>query len=213
VKAIVPAAALMLMLSCASSTPAPEPEIPVEQVAAAWRKAVCTRVYDCCLPAERMVNPELGKTEAECEGLLDPENSYFLGDIGRSVQEGRVVYHPDKMAACLADLRTRSCELLRAPPGELDVTSRCQGVFEPKVAVGGACTEYWDCVGGWCAGDIGGLQDSCAPRGENGHVCDEGNECLSTICDENNTCVARPAGSGNLCSFGELSEGQHGAPP
>jgi hypothetical protein len=211
VKAVI--ASLLFLLSCSSSAPPAEPEIPVEQVASAWRKAVCTRVYDCCLPAERMVNPELGKTEAECETRLDPENSYFLGDISTSVKEGRVAYHADKMAACLADLRTRSCDLLRAPPGELDVTARCEGVFEPKVPVDGACSEYWDCIGGWCAGDIGGLRDRCAARSPDGHVCDEGNECLSTICDEHNTCVARPPGSGSLCNFGETSEGQHGAPP
>src|SRR5206468_59785 len=113
----------------------------------------------------------------------------------------------DKMASCLAQLEARTCDEVKMPPGDLDVTQMCEGVFEPKVAIGGACSEFWDCMGGWCVGDIGGLMDRCTPRGAEGVECDEGRECSSGICDDNK-CVKRPAGSGNLCNLGVESEGQ-----
>ena len=85
----------------------------------------------------------------------------------------------------------------------------CEGVFEPKVPVGGGCLEFWDCIGGWCANDFGDVtKDVCVSKSEVGADCDEGPECFSGICSEDRVCVARPTGSGNLCAIGD-SEGQH----
>jgi hypothetical protein len=203
--------ALLLLLSCGGRTEPFEKggAVPIEKVASEWRKALCDRIYACCSAAERKGNDVIGKDAQSCRAAVEAETSYFLGDVQTSVAEGRLAYNPDKMAKCLADLKARSCDAVKMPPGNMDVTQMCEGVFEPKVAPGGACTEYWDCIGGWCAGDIGGLMDRCIPRGAEGTVCDEGPECLSGICDEHNTCVKRPAGSGNLCNLGTESEGQH----
>jgi hypothetical protein len=202
--------AVLLVLSCGSADPGGSgAPIPVENVAAVWRKALCDKIYQCCTPADRASNPGLGTNAQDCPPALEREASTFLGDLPTSVAAGRVAYHPEKMTACLADLQARSCDLVKMPPGDKDVTSMCEGVFEPKVPVGGACLEYWDCIGGWCAGDLGGLMDVCTAKADDGFVCDEGPECKSGLCSDDNACVARPAGSGNLCQFGVEAEGQH----
>jgi hypothetical protein len=214
VKNTVALLVLLLSMSCGSdATPGTGMAVPLESVAGAWRKAVCEKIYTCCSAAERMSNPVIGHDAESCQAALDGEITFFLGDLATSVREGRVVYHGDKMATCLADLQARSCDDAKVSPGELDVTQRCEGVFEPKVALGGACSEYWDCIGGWCAGDIGGLADRCTPKGAPGMVCDEGPECASGICDDGNACVSRPAGAGSVCNLGAVGEGQHTPPP
>jgi hypothetical protein len=201
----------LLIASCGGSPDATNANgpVPVENVAAVWRKALCDKIYECCSPAERMNNPGVGTSVQDCQGALEREASTFFGDLPTSVAAGRVAYHPDLMSKCLADLKARSCDLIKMPPGGRDVTDMCEGVFEPKVPVGGACLEYWDCIGGWCAGDLGGLQDVCTAKSDDGAVCDEGPECKSGLCDEHNACAARPAGFGNLCEIGQEAEGQH----
>jgi hypothetical protein len=212
VKSTLPACAALLLLSCGggdTTGPTGGGTIPVEQVASRWRRALCDKIYACCSPAERMINPGLGTNAQDCPAALEREASTFLGDLPTSVAAGRVVYHPERMTACLADLEARSCDLVKMPPGDKDVTAMCDGVFEAKVPIGGACLEYWDCIDGWCAGDFGGLMDRCTPKADDGTVCDEGPECKSGMCSDDNACVPRPPGSGNLCEFGETSEGQH----
>jgi hypothetical protein len=208
------AVVVLLGLSCGGGDPAAvEGDIPIANVAALWRKAVCEKVYSCCSPTERERNEAIGKDPVSCETAIDKEVSYFVGDLEASVRGGRMIYHADKMARCLADLKARSCDQLKSPPGDLDVTQTCEGVFQPMVAPGGGCTEYWDCAGGWCAGDLGDLSvDKCVARGVEGHECDEGTECFTGLC-AGNKCVKQPLGSGNICNLGTLPTGEHGLPP
>jgi hypothetical protein len=86
------------------------PPIPVEKVARRWRKALCEKIYACCTPAERMANPMVGSDVQSCQAKLEAETTFFLGDLPTSVAAGRVAYHPDKLATCLADLKARSCD-------------------------------------------------------------------------------------------------------
>jgi hypothetical protein len=205
---------VLLGLSCGGDKQADvEADIPLENVAAVWRKAVCEKYNSCCSSSERALNDAIGGDYASCEASLDKEITFFLGDLPASVQAGRVVYHADKMAKCVASLKARSCTEMKSPPGDLDVTQMCEGVFEPTVAPGGGCSEYWDCIGGWCAGDLGDLSvDKCLPRGDEGFACDEGTECISGLCG-GNRCVKQPPGSGNICNLGTLPRGEHGIPP
>jgi hypothetical protein len=205
---------VLLGLSCGGDDrPTVDVAVPIENVGTVWRKVVCEKVYDCCSPAERESNSAIGKDLGSCEASVDEEVSYFLGDLAASVRAGRLIYHADKMTKCLADLRARSCAEMKSPPGDLDVTAACEGVFEPLVAPGGGCSEYWDCIGGWCAGDLGDLGvDTCVARGVDGYECDEGTECLTGLC-AGNKCVKQPPGSGNICNLGSLPTGEHGLPP
>jgi hypothetical protein len=213
VKTTIPALAVLLALSCNDNPPDPRSTttgpIPVEKVAAEWRRALCDKIYACCSPAERMSNPMVGTSVESCQTTLEAETTFFLGDLPTSVAAGRVAYHADKMTTCLAELKARSCDAIKMPPGERDVTMMCEGVFEPKVPVGGGCLEYWDCIGGWCANDFGDVtKDRCVSKSDVGADCDEGPECFSGICSNDRVCVARPPGFGNLCAIGD-DDGQH----
>lgn len=218
-KPIIGAISLLLLFSCGGGKSDPGDAdagapVPFEQAAGAFRKAVCDKVFLCCSATERADNPDLGSDSSACQSALDGEASIFLNDIQASVTAGRVLYHGDKMAACLALIANQSCDQLKMPAGDRDINDQCEGVFESKVAIGGRCSGYWDCIGGWCEGDEGNAMDMCAPKKPLGGDCDEGPECESGVCDDvDRVCVKAEAGSGNLCHFGTEAVGQHGVIP
>src|SRR3954453_6948949 len=202
---------LLFVMSCGSGDSA-QP-VPLAQMPGELKKALCDKVFSCCSASELMANPKLGGTSESCQMALDREATFFLGDVQTSVDGGRLAYHADKMAACLETIRARSCDELKMPAGDMDVTDLCEGVFVPKVATGGACSEYWDCIGGWCEGDLGHLMDHCSPRKPVGGDCDEGQECTTGMWGADRLCLARPAGAGNICYIGTENVGQHGPAP
>ena len=93
------------------------------------------------------------------------------------------------------------------PAGGVPITEMCEGVFEPKVPVGGACSDYWDCIGGWCAGDMGGLQDRCAAQKQAGEECDEEPECATGAC-ERRACINPRPENASLCKIGTTDLGK-----
>lgn len=203
--------AALAVVACGSSDPAPKPApILLADVPTQLRQVICEKVFSCCSAADLKNNPELGNEVATCAAKLDGEATFLLADVGASVQQGRLLYHGDKMAECMAELKARSCDQAKMPPGDLDVTELCRAAFEPQVPMGGACSDYWDCIGGWCLGDIGNLQDHCSPLKPVGGDCDEGPECQSGLCGDARVCEKRAPGSGNICAIGTEVVGQHG---
>ena len=197
---------LSLLLGCSGGddqkAPVDQASIPLEQMDGVLRKALCQKVYSCCSAGERKDNPAVGTDVKSCETTLPGYATFLLGELAVSVREGRAIYHGDKLARCLAQLQTQSCEQVKMPIGGLDVGEFCEGVIEPKVPLGGACLEFWDCAGGWCAGDAGSLQDRCVPLQSNGGECDEEKECAGGSCTEEHTCAQHEPEGGNLCSLG-----------
>ena len=112
-----------------------------------------------------MANPLVGTDVQSCQAMLGGYASFLLADIQESIAKGRAVYHGDEMVSCLAGLEAQSCAQYKMPSGGLDIDEICEGVLEPKVAAGGACSDWWDCIDGFCEGDAGGLMDRCAARG------------------------------------------------
>ena len=187
------------------------PPVPIDQMPTVMRQLICEKVFSCCSADDLKNNPEVGTDVASCVAGLDGEASFLLANVAASVEQGRIIYHGDKLAECIAEMKNRSCEQAKMPPGDKDITQLCAPAFEPQVPIGGACTEFWDCIGGWCAGDFGDLNDRCIPLQPVGGDCDEGPECQSGMCDEEDrVCEARPAGSGNICAIGTEVVGQHG---
>jgi hypothetical protein len=210
-KTIVGISLVAAVFSCGGDDkPAAGPPVPIELMATQMRQLICEKMFSCCSTADLKDNPDVGNNVASCVAGLDREATFMLADVVASVEQGRLVYRGDKMAECIARFKSMSCAEAKMPAGDKDVTALCKPAFEPRVPVGGACTDYWDCAGGWCAGDLGDLQDHCAPIKLEGEECDEGAECASGMCDdEERVCAKRPAGSGNVCAIGTEVVGQH----
>src|SRR4029453_10526832 len=105
-------------------------------------KAVCPRAYDCCMQSQLMSNEMAGTDEASCEEKTTEGFRNSLNVIITSQDKGRVVYRGDKLAACLAYIRSSSCQ-------ELNRTNhftglRCEPYTEPKVSPGGACSQDFE---------------------------------------------------------------------
>jgi hypothetical protein len=190
---------LMLLVACGdqgAGGPLPLGKLPGE-----LRRVLCEKVYACCSVAERMTNPLIGHDAASCQTALPYYATFLLADFADSVAKGRASYDGEKMARCLADLEAQSCAQLKMPVTGLDVEEICDDIIEPKVAKGGACSAYWDCVGGWCEGDAGRLMDRCSALKPLGADCDEEPECASGSCQLGVCAAPTPAG-GNLCKLG-----------
>jgi hypothetical protein len=177
------------------------------------KSALCARIYSCCSPEQRQGNARIGQDVASCREVLDFRATYLLDDVHLSVEGGRLAYHPAELTSCLARIQTASCEELRMPASNAAITQTCASVLEPRVAPGGACSDSWDCIGGWCQGDQGDLLDRCIPLRADGEDCDEGLECRSGLCNDDRICAPIPAGRGSICRLGTEIVGQHGAAP
>jgi hypothetical protein len=197
---------VLLLVACGGSDTGGG-ALPLAKVAADVRAALCEKIYTCCSASERMTNPTIGTDRRSCQDALDGEASILLADIGQSVSQGRVIYHADKMATCLEDIKAASCDAVKNPAGDLSITEMCDEVFEPRVPVGGACSDYWDCAGGWCIGDQGGLKDMCVPLKSAGEECDEDPECGTGTCYLR-ACTGPRPGSGNICKIGTTDLGK-----
>jgi hypothetical protein len=195
------ALSLLLLMAC-SDEGGP---IALEKMPAELRRVLCEKVYSCCTPAERMANPLIGHDVASCITALPNYATFLLGDFADSVAKGRASYDAEKMGKCLAALDKQSCAQLKSPLEGVDVGDVCEDVLQPKVAVGSPCSEYWDCVGGWCEGDAGGLMDRCTALKADGAECDESPECASGSCHDG-TCVKHEPEGGNLCKLGMESD-------
>lgn len=71
-------------------------------------------------------------------------------DLEKAVMTGRLVYHADKAAECLQQLRATPCESISEESSSSDDLAACEAAFEPKVAAGGDCYMDDECVGGYC---------------------------------------------------------------
>ncbi|WP_437806394.1 hypothetical protein [Sorangium sp. So ce1078] len=153
----------------------------------------CHLSYECCSPAA-LDNPFLADTEATCVQFRSGiHEAGALPLLRASVAAGRLVYHPERMRACVDLLSGAGC-------AATDADWLCLlDAFEGKVPLGGECTiehdcENWHCVKPDPDADVG----TCAPWAPEGATCETFVDCESGNCDffRTDTCVPRlPEGS------------------
>ena len=159
----------------------------------AFANLFCDKFYACCTAAERMGNPFVGTDAASCKPALAGLFNLVIPDLQQSIAAGRTAYHGDKLAACIAKLQPLGCLEARMNGLEKSVVPECDQFLEPKVAVGGACTDDGECINGYCAG-------TCTALKPDGQTCDDDLQCTSEVCDlVTSKCVPRPPGSSELC--------------
>jgi hypothetical protein len=116
--------------------------VSLEALPAAYAKAVCDQNFKCS-KAE-----DIGeKTKQDCLDNLTSGFLFVLPQIRAAQTKNRLTYDGAKMATCISGLEALSCADwntgLAQPAG-------CNDAFIPRVAVGGACLNDAECIGGTC---------------------------------------------------------------
>jgi hypothetical protein len=162
-------------------------------------KVMCEKIFACCSAAERMANPFIGSDVQMCQMTASGLLTLVLPAIQDSVNKGRAVYHPDRAGACIAKLKGLSCDQAKGISIGFNAAPECDSMIEGKVAIGGACADHGDCMGGFCEGAEGAMLGKCVATKADGMDCDEDEECSSGSCSVGGMC-GQPASGGNaLC--------------
>lgn len=118
--------------------------VSLDAFPATYSKAICEQNFKCS-KAEDIGD----RTKQDCIDQNTSILTFILPTLRDSQQKGRSSYDAAKMGACISTLSALSCSEwitgLAQPP-------TCEGAIVPKVAVGGACQQDAECIGGACSG-------------------------------------------------------------
>lgn len=132
--------------------------------------AYCQRVFQCCavmdLKEESCRNGIKGQVATQIE-----QHQPFL-------DSGKVVFSPQKAAACINRLLAAGCATFKGGSPTLNPTDLCLEAFEATVAPGGGCADDFECIAGWCDPSSG----KCVAKRADGASCEDDGDCLSENC-------------------------------
>lgn len=152
--------------------------------------ASCERTFACCDAAE--IESELGffdvETEGECSTVIGAFIEQFLVPGLRSgVASGRLVYHGDRMGACLSLLRSVGCDELVEGDALSLFGLGCEDPFEGQVANGDACAIDEECATDFCIGESQDFEGNVT-EGVCGDAPGAGEPCADFDCAEGAWC-------------------------
>ena len=158
-------------------------------------ETVCPKAYSCCTPAQLMSNDSAGTDEPSCESKSADAFQNQLGAVQDAEQAGRARYDGDRLASCLATIRSSTCDALGATNHFMGIPG-CDQFVVPLVAEGGTCSNDFECVVGRC------LAGKCAALPAAGAPCTDDGKCATgAVCDATATCIATRA-DGEPCTQG-----------
>ncbi|HEX4406488.1 MAG TPA: hypothetical protein VH560_16730 [Polyangia bacterium] len=164
---------------------ASEPGISPDDAPAQLAQAICPKAYDCCMASQLTSNMQAGTDEQTCETKTQAAFAQQVAGIEASEKSGRSSYDGTKVQACVTYLRASACADL-ATTNHFSGIPACASFIEPKVSIGGACANDYECKGGWCdLTDVPtGGDGACHALGQAGDSCANGAKCAATlICD------------------------------
>jgi hypothetical protein len=146
--------------------------IPIGSTATQIAQTVCPQAYKCCTQSQLSNNGQAGTDEASCETMTTSAYESDLETIQASQDQKRATFDNAKLQACLAIIRSADC-------ATLDVTNHlagipgCESFVDPLVAAGGACSQDYECIDGWCQApaDMSGGDGTCQPHAQLGTSC------------------------------------------
>jgi len=153
--------------------------IDIDDLHGALVDRYCTIYVDCG------IMKDFAQCHAYFDKLFDED-----ADIVAAVKAGKVIYHPDKAAACL-DLVGGSCDRDEVL-GSRTNGQVCDDVYEGTVHADGACALDEECISQDC--NIPNCTDACCqgtcvgdtkppPRGAVGATCTSDSDCQNSFCD------------------------------
>jgi hypothetical protein len=165
--------------------------IPVDETATRIAAAVCPKAYMCCTADELGMNSEAGTDVASCESMTKSNYVNILNTVQSSVDKKRATYLSSKLDTCLATIQSSDCATLNMT-NHLAGVAGCDSFTTPLVMVGGACSQNYECIDGWCSVPQGSTNGEgvCAAFVANGQSCAAagGPSCGPTsVCDPEGT--------------------------
>lgn len=212
---------IVLLLACGGGG---SDEVAIDDLSAELAAASCHRIFECCDDAE--VEQELGffdaKTEDECVTVISGfSEQFFVPPLRAGIEQGRITYHPDRMADCIATFRSLECDEPVDDTGVGLAGIGCEDPFEGHLADGEACATDEECANDSCLGDSIDFQGNvtqgiCGDPPVDGESCGNNEECAGgSWCDtgapDGATCVEPLADgadcrSDNQCASGHCDD-------
>jgi hypothetical protein len=134
--------------------------IPVDETATRIAQTVCPKAYMCCTADQLSGNSAAGTDEASCEMATKQNYVNVLNTLQASVNQHRATYQSAQLDACLATISSSDCATLDMTTHLMGVPG-CESFTTPLVAIGGACTQDYECINGWCNVPSGAGQGAC----------------------------------------------------
>lgn len=192
---IIPlAATVALAASCSEKSTGTD--IALEDAPAEIAKTVCPRAYGCCSAMQLMGNEFAGADEPSCEVKTTEGFRKNLDGARNAIRKKRLIYRGDRLAACLAFIRSAPCERLNRTNHFSGL--ECEPYLEPQQGLGEPCDGDGECSDGSCVKPAGGGGDSvCRPSPVQGESCAEHRCAKGFACTgANKTCaVSLPEGA------------------
>jgi hypothetical protein len=149
-------------------------------------------------------------TVAECEATT----LSTIERIQQYLDDGSIVYHPEKAAACLdAFKKTTGCSYsaIMDPVVQNEVISACGSVFEGIVADGGNCFDDGQCISRRCSTDpncsMQCCPGTCAMTQAAKPIAKIGESCTTATCENGAYCQSDMMGGPMTC-VAQLTTGQ-----
>ncbi len=137
-------AALLALAGCGGVS-----GIPIDQTATRIADAVCPKAWSCCTADQLSGNTAAGTDVASCEAQTTSNYQSQLSVVQASVNQKRATYESSKVDACLATIQSADCATLDMT-NHLAGVPGCDSFTTPLVPPGGACSQDYECIGGFC---------------------------------------------------------------
>ena len=162
--------------------------IPIDKIAKDFGDTICQKAYSCCTADQLSSNDAAGKSEAECRTKTTENFTNYLQGVQYSQTAKRARFEQSKADACLATIRSSDCATLNMT-NHLGGVPGCELFTSPLVAVGGQCSNDYECIDSYCK--IPGPDEPAAPG-----VCTvgaaAGQSCATAHCAEGLVCDPLP---------------------
>jgi MYXO-CTERM domain-containing protein len=164
-----------------------------------YAEALCGKNFQCCDASELA-----GKTMSTCVTDNAAVIGILVSEINESQTKGRVSYDAANTGACIDSLKNLTCDQFKQGIGEN--TAACMAFIMPKVAMGGACLQDFECITGNCQGadslaepPVDGMCAAAAVLAALGASCAASDCVTGAYCDSGNICQPVKA-AGETCS-------------